>query len=322
MRSIEELYALYEQRFSGENFRNGPDGLYLPVRHIMRSPGKKIRPMLLLASCELFGGDAVQALEPAFAFEVFHNFTLVHDDIMDAAELRRGRPTVHRQFGLNAAILAGDAMLTFSYDYLLHIPDRSLRAALELFNRTAMEIFEGQQMDVDFEQRIDVSEQEYLKMISYKTSVLLAAAVQTGAMIAGADQRNQDLIYSFGLNLGVSFQIKDDLLDAFGEGDKVGKVSGGDILQNKKTWLLITALEKASAAQRKEILYLLEEKEPEYKVAMIKELMLELRIPQLAEEKIESLYRQAMHSLDQIQLPERDKGVMRDLAARIHGRDR
>lgn len=316
------MYALYEQRFSGENFRNGPDGLYLPVRHIMRSPGKKIRPMLLLASCELFGGDAVQALEPAFAFEVFHNFTLVHDDIMDAAELRRGRPTVHRQFGLNAAILAGDAMLTFSYDYLLHIPDRSLRAALELFNRTAMEIFEGQQMDVDFEQRIDVSEQEYLKMISYKTSVLLAAAVQTGAMIAGADQRNQDLIYSFGLNLGVSFQIKDDLLDAFGEGDKVGKVSGGDILQNKKTWLLITALEKASAAQRKEILYLLEEKEPEYKVAMIKELMLELRIPQLAEEKIESLYRQAMHSLDQIQLPERDKGVMRDLAARIHGRDR
>ncbi len=321
MRSIEELYALYEQRFSGENFRKGPDGLYLPVRHIMQSPGKKIRPMLLLASCELFGGDAAHALEPAFAFEVFHNFTLVHDDIMDAAELRRGRPTVHRQFGLNAAILAGDAMLTFSYDYLLHIPDHSLRAALVLFNRTAMEIFEGQQLDVDFEQRIDVSEQEYLKMISYKTSVLLAAAVQTGAMISGADQKNQDLIYSFGLNMGISFQIKDDLLDAFGEEEKVGKVSGGDILQNKKTWLLITALEKADEAQRTEIMNLFEEKNPEYKVSRMKEIMRQLNVPLLAEQRIEELYQQAMMSLEEIQVSSGNKQVMLELARRIHGRD-
>jgi geranylgeranyl diphosphate synthase type II len=322
MRSLEELYALYEQRFSGENFRNGPEGLYLPVRHIMQSPGKKIRPLLLLASCELFGGDATAALDPAFAFEVFHNFTLVHDDIMDAAELRRGLPTVHRKFGLNAAILAGDAMLTFSYEYLSHIPDFALRSALKLFNRTAMEIFEGQQMDVDFEQRTDVNEEEYLKMISYKTSVLLGAAVQTGAMIASADHTQQELIYSFGLNMGISFQIKDDLLDAFGQGDKVGKVSGGDILQNKKTWLLITALEKAGDAQRAEIRTLLEEKNPEYKVSRMKEIMQELRIPFLAEARIDELYQQAMQSLEEIQVPEGNKLVMRQLAARIHGRDR
>ena len=236
MHSPAQLLEMYEQKFSN-TFNNNPTSLYQPVNHIMSIKGKRIRPLLLLIANDMFGGNVQQALFPAYAMEVFHNFTLVHDDIMDNADIRRGEPTVHKKYGLNAGILAGDVMLAYTYKYLTDIPVAYVQPVLQLFNKTAIEIFEGQQTDIDFESRNDVAEAEYLKMIEYKTSVLLACSLQTGAILAGASLPNQQLVYDFGLNLGLSFQIKDDYLDSFGESAKVGKRIGGDILQNKKTLL-------------------------------------------------------------------------------------
>ncbi|HLP19266.1 MAG TPA: polyprenyl synthetase family protein [Chitinophagales bacterium] len=232
MQTPKQLAELYENFYQKNSFNYDPNGLYEPVRHIMNIPGKRIRPMLLLMACDMFGGNLQEALNAAFAMEVFHNFTLVHDDVMDNADIRRGVPTVHIKYGLNEAILAGDVMLSYGYKYLLNIQEPNTAGAMRLFTKTSIEIFEGQQLDLDFEKRLDVTVDEYLKMIEFKTSVLLAASLQIGALVAGASKEDQEKLYEFGLNLGLSFQIKDDWLDTFGEGEKVGKKIGGDIIQN------------------------------------------------------------------------------------------
>ena len=237
MHSLSQLSALYNEKFGINNFHQNPTGLYKPVNHIMNIPGKRIRPLLLLMGCDLFGGDVKQALNPAFAVEVFHNFTLVHDDIMDNADIRRGVPTVHKLYGTNAGILAGDVMLAYAYRYLTDVSPQFVAGLIAVFNKTAIEIFEGQQMDMDFETRTDVTEAEYLKMIEFKTSVLLGCCLQLGAVLGNATPADQELLYEFGLKLGLSFQIMDDYLDTFGEAAKVGKRIGGDIIQNKKTYL-------------------------------------------------------------------------------------
>jgi geranylgeranyl diphosphate synthase type II len=321
MYGLEELGKLYETKFSGENFKDEPLGLYNPVRHIMGMKGKRIRPMLVLLSCDMFGGDVNTALYPAYAMEVFHNFTLVHDDIMDAADIRRGEPTVHKKFGVNAAILAGDVMLSYAYKFVTQVPHHKMPAILDVFNQTAIEIYEGQQMDVDFEKRLDVTEQEYLKMIEFKTSVLLAASLQIGAILGGADVEAQKLIYQFGLNLGLSFQIKDDYLDTFGEGDKVGKRIGGDIVQNKKTYLLETALNIADATRRKQLLNLLNEKDEEKKISSVIALFNELQIPAKTLAKAEELYNLSIKSLEAINLPAERKTVLLQLADSINKRE-
>jgi len=321
MYSLEELNKLYDNKFSGENFKAEPAGLYDPVRHIMSNTGKKIRPMLLLMSCDMFGGDVHQALDSAFAIEVFHNFTLVHDDIMDAAELRRGNPAVHIKFGVNKGILAGDVMLSYAYQYLCSLQADKLAPVLQVFNQTAIEIMEGQQMDIDFEKRTEVTAGEYLKMIEYKTSVLLAAALKIGAIIAGADEQSRDLVYSFGLKLGLSFQITDDLLDTFGDGSKVGKKIGGDILNNKKTLLLITALNKASHAQRDQLFLLMNEQNEDKKIAETIRIFDQLNIRNLIENKAEELFAEALQSLDSIQIPDSQKSSLKDLAYKIRNRD-
>jgi geranylgeranyl diphosphate synthase type II len=287
----------------------------------MSNTGKKIRPMLLLMSCDMFGGDVHQALDSAFAIEVFHNFTLVHDDIMDAAELRRGNPAVHIKYGVNKGILAGDVMLSYAYQYLCSLPAEKLVPVLQVFNQTAIEIMEGQQMDIDFEKRIEVAADEYLKMIEYKTSVLLAAALKIGSIIAGADEKSRELVYSFGLKLGLSFQITDDLLDTFGDGSKVGKKIGGDILNNKKTLLLITALNNANPSQREQLFLLMNEQNEDKKIAETIRIFNELNTRELIENKAEELFAEALQSLDSIQIPDNQKSSLKDLAYKIRNRD-
>lgn len=321
MHSSQQLLDLYNKRFKGKGFPSGPSGLYDAVYHIMNMKGKRMRPLLLMLGCEVFGGNAEVALKPAFAMEVFHNFTLVHDDIMDNADIRRGQPTVHKQYGLNAGILAGDAMLAYAYKYLADIPLNCIIPALAVFNKTAIEIFEGQQMDVEFEKRMDVSEAEYLKMIEFKTSVLLGCCMQIGAIIAGASQRDQELIYDFGLKLGLTFQVKDDYLDSYGQEEKVGKRIGGDILQNKKTYLFIRAWNRADPQQKKQIQALLAEKDEERKIAAVKAIYEATGARQDTLNKAESLYQSALNSLDSIAVSTEDRKVLLDFAEQINKRD-
>lgn len=321
MHTSEELYKIYQDTFSTDHFNFEPKGLYEPVKHIMSIPGKRIRPMLCLMSCEMFGGNIKDALYASFAMEVFHNFTLVHDDIMDKADIRRGHPTVHKVFGTNAGILAGDAMLSYAYKYLCMTPASTLSDVLDVFNKTSIEIYEGQQLDVDFETRLDVSEEEYIKMIEYKTSVLLACSLKVGAIIGGASKEDQERIYNFGLYLGLSFQIKDDLLDTFGEQAKVGKRIGGDILNNKKTFLLINALKKASTEDKEHLLHLMDEKNEDKKIAEVKEIFNLYHIESYTQERIEKYYQDSIKYLDAISADETSKSVVRQLAEKIHGRD-
>lgn len=321
MQSASSLYSLYEEKFSSGNFNNSPDGLYAPVNHIMGIKGKRIRPLLLLMAADMFGGDVPQSLNPSFAMEVFHNFTLVHDDIMDNADIRRGVPTVHKVFGINAGILAGDVMLAYAYKYLTDVPANYIPSIMNVFTKTAIEIFEGQQMDVDFEKRMDVTLNEYLKMIEYKTSVLLACSLQIGAILGNADQQNQKDIYNFGLNLGLSFQIKDDLLDAFGEGDKVGKRIGGDILMNKKTYLFISTQSMANAEQKKELAVLMNEASEEKKIEGVKRLMKQTGAYDATLQKAEALYQESLASLEKVNVTAERKKNLFEMADKINARE-
>ena len=321
MYSPTELTSLYEQKFSTNNFNENPTNLYDPVQHIMNIKGKRIRPILLLMSCDMFGGNVEQGLKPSFAMEVFHNFTLVHDDIMDNADIRRGVPTVHKLFGLNAGILAGDVMLAYAYKYLSDVPVRYIPSLFQAFNKTAIEIFEGQQMDIDFEKRTDVTEAEYLKMIEFKTSVLMACSLQLGALLADATEINQKAVYDFGLNLGLSFQIKDDYLDAFGEAEKVGKKIGGDILQNKKTYLLVTALNTARGKQKEELLALLVSSGSDKKIEGVKKIFEDLGVKAATEARIDSFFDQSIASLQAIDIADERKQPLLTLARMVHDRD-
>jgi len=321
MQSPEHLLSLYEDKFSKNNFNTNPTNLYKPVDHIMKMKGKKIRPLLVLMACDVFGGKVEDALSPAFSVEVFHNFTLVHDDIMDESDIRRGEPTVHKRFGTNAAILAGDVMLAYAYRYLTDVPDGYVKALLHVFNKTAIEIFEGQQMDVDFERRNDVRLEEYLKMVEYKTSVLLACCLQLGAIIGNASTEDQLAIYDFGLHLGLSFQIKDDLLDAFGEAEKVGKRIGGDILQNKKTYLFISTTQLCSPAQLDELNQLMAEADEQKKIDGIKDLMEATGAKAATEQKAEDLYQSALASLQKVNAPAERKAYLAAIAEKIKNRD-
>ncbi|HEV2481674.1 MAG TPA: polyprenyl synthetase family protein [Puia sp.] len=253
MQSFEELSAAFAAKFNSRHFPLYPESLYDPAEYFLGLGGKRIRPVLCLMGNELFGPIEPDAWEMAIALELFHNFTLIHDDIMDKAPLRRGQPTVHAKYGSPTAILAGDVMMVVGYEYVSKVHSPHIRKLLQLYNQTAMKVCEGQQLDMDFETRDQVSMAEYLKMIELKTSVLLAGCLQIGALLGGAGLGNQDIIYDFGRNLGLAFQVQDDYLDCYGDSSKFGKQIGGDILADKKTFLLIKTMEIASAAQRREI---------------------------------------------------------------------
>ncbi|MBS1624521.1 MAG: polyprenyl synthetase family protein [Bacteroidetes bacterium] len=321
MLSIKDLSVRYNNSFSVADFRLQPTGLYEPMEHIMAIPGKRIRPLLLLIACDAFGGDVQQALGAAHAMELFHNFSLVHDDIMDDATLRRGVDTVHEKFGLNAGILSGDALFAYAYKYLAQSPEAMLPSLFHVFTKAAIEILEGQQMDMDFEQRLDVTVDEYLKMIGYKTSVLLACSLQTGAIIGGASAEDQARLYDFGLKLGLSFQIKDDWLDTFGDNEKVGKKMGGDIIQNKKTLLLITLLLEAGADDRAALLGFFTEGDEAKKVAGVKALYARYQISEKTLAKADELYKEALQSLADISIADDQKANLYTMAKMIRDRD-
>ena len=293
------------QAIAGLDWSKEPQGLYAPIAYALSSGGKRLRMQLVLAGCRIAGGDEQDALPFAEAIEVFHNFTLLHDDVMDRADVRRGMPTVHVKWNDNTAILSGDQMLIEAYHLLEGVPMKHLPELLRLFTRTATEICEGQQYDVDFEHRNDVQIDDYIEMIRLKTSVLLAAALQGGAIIGGATQAEQQALYDFGIHLGLAFQIQDDLLDCFGDEATFGKAIGGDICCNKKTYLLLTALKNADATQRAEIRGWLAHTTPSaQKIEAMKQLYVATGAREAAERAIAEHTQQALDCLNQ--LPKND----------------
>lgn len=265
-----EFNAFLEQKIQIKEPRN----LYEPISYIMNLGGKRLRPAMTLMATDLLGGDRKEALYAALAVEVFHNFSLVHDDIMDDAPLRRGRKTVHEKWDINTGILSGDAMLISAYELLGYYKDPQFKTLVTVFNETALCVCEGQQYDIDFETRDDVTVDEYLKMISFKTAILIATALKMGALIADASVEQQQALFQYGMNLGVAFQLQDDYLDAFGDAERFGKQIGGDIIENKKTYLYIKAKELGSLADQKELtdLYSLNPREPSAKVKVVKDI--------------------------------------------------
>ncbi|HRJ16211.1 MAG TPA: polyprenyl synthetase family protein, partial [Saprospiraceae bacterium] len=265
-----QLEQFFTEYLENQVFDREPHTLYAPIDYIMALGGKRLRPLLTLMGCQMFGRPAGDALPAALAVEVFHNFSLVHDDIMDEAPLRRGMPTVHQKYNANTAILSGDAMLIEAYRFLCQSPaDASLPRLMHIFNHTALEVCEGQAADMDFEKRDDVSLPEYLRMIEQKTAALIGGALALGAVIGGASEEDAAHLDAFGRNIGIAFQIQDDLLDTFGDPEKFGKKTGGDIARNKKTFLLLKALESATPALRQELMALYSETSPALESAKI-----------------------------------------------------
>lgn len=283
-----------------------PKGLYEPISYTMDLGGKRLRPALVMMACEALGGDINKALKAAVGLELFHNFTLLHDDVMDKADVRRGKPTVHRRWNENTAILSGDAMLTMATQYVAQVEPSVLPAVMELFNRTAMEIYEGQQYDMDFEVRNNVTVEEYIEMIRLKTSVLLGCACKMGAIIAGASEANAQALYDTGVYMGLAFQLQDDVLDVWGDEATFGKAIGGDIMNNKKTFLLIGAMQKAQGDDANELRRWLND---EYalrseKVAAVTALYERLGMREAADEAIKRYNDMALEALSKVEMNE------------------
>jgi len=312
MHSFDELSAAFATRFAHRHFPDDPASLYDPAVYFLGLGGKRIRPVLCLMGNELFGPIEDDAWLLAIALELFHNFTLIHDDIMDRAPLRRGMATVHAKYGSATAILSGDVMLVVGYDYISRIQSPHIRKILQLYNQTAVKVCEGQQLDMDFEAREVVTMEDYLQMIELKTSVLLAASLQIGSIIGGAGLGNQQTIYKFGKNLGLAFQIQDDYLDCYGDASKFGKQVGGDIVTGKKTFLLIKTLEVASEAQRREITAL-EQAPPAEKVAGMLRIYQACGVDAWVRELKEHYRQEAYRSLEEIAVLSKRKEPLREL---------
>ncbi|MES2774708.1 MAG: polyprenyl synthetase family protein [Bacteroidota bacterium] len=313
MQSFEALSKQFQEHFSVEHFPLTTPSLYDPNRYFLQMGGKRIRPVAVLMGNELFDEINPDAWHVATAIELFHNFTLIHDDIMDEAPLRRGMETVHQKYGKSTALLAGDVMQVQAYDYLNRISTDYLQRINNIFVITARQVCEGQQLDMDFEKSDAVSLDEYLNMIAMKTSVLLAASLKIGGVLGGASKGNTEHLYEFGKNLGVAFQVQDDYLDAFGDPSKFGKQVGGDILANKKTFLLIHALEVATEEQKAELRQLMQES-PADKVEKVLAIFKACRVDIWANELKEKYYNDAMYHLDEIAVMSNRKGQLKELA--------
>ena len=286
-----------------------PKNLYEPIDYILQLGGKRMRPILTLMAADIFGGDYKKALPAALAIEVFHNFTLVHDDIMDDAPLRRGKATVHEKWNINTGILSGDAMLILAYKYFENYKPEVFQKLAKLFSKTALEVCDGQQLDVDFETRKKVSIDEYINMIRLKTSVLVAAALQMGAITAESNDENASLIYDFGLNLGLAFQLQDDYLDTFGDPETFGKQIGGDIIENKKTFLYLKTLEVADKETRKKLKYFYRKKlkDNAFKIIEVTRIYQINDIPFLVSQEIENYTEKAFATLEKMDISEENK---------------
>lgn len=316
MRTFEEICRTIEEALARLTFDQPPRSLFDPITYILSLGGKRIRPALALMACDLFGGKNEDVLQPALGLEVFHNFTLLHDDLMDEADRRRDKPTVHKLWNPNVAILSGDAMLICAYQLVAKAKDKAI---LELFSRTALEICAGQQYDMEFESRPDVTEEEYIEMIRLKTAVLLACALKVGAMIGGASAADADALYDYGIHIGLAFQLQDDLLDVYGDPKTFGKNIGGDILCNKKTFLLINALSAASEEQRQvmEDWMARTAYDAQEKIAAFANLYNELSIRDLTERRIEDYYRMADEDLARLSIAPETLSVLKGTCDRL-----
>lgn len=316
MYTSEQILQLVADGLAAVKYDREPAGLYAPVKYVLSLGGKRIRPVLMLMAYNLYRENPADILTPALAIETYHNYTLLHDDLMDKAEMRRGKPTVHKKWDENTAILSGDSMLVMAYRLMAQCDPAKLKPVIDLFTETALEIGEGQQYDMEFETRDDVREEEYIEMIRLKTSVLLACALKIGAILAGAPAEDADNLYAFGEKIGLAFQLQDDYLDVYGDPAVFGKKIGGDILCNKKTYMLINALQRADERQRAELTAWLKNADarPEEKIAGVTELYNRIGIKALCDEKINDYFRQARECLKQVQLPEADKQPLWDFA--------
>lgn len=320
MQSFPQLSALFDEQFAKRHFPSTPENLYDASQYILKIGGKRVRPVAVLMGNELFNEIDPDAYHVANAVELFHNFSLIHDDIMDKAPLRRGMPTVHMNYGESTALLAGDVMLVAAYEYMNKININHLHNILSLFNKTAKQVCEGQQLDMDFENRSSVSLDEYMNMITLKTSVLLAASLQMGAIMGGAGIGNREHLFEFGKKLGIAFQVQDDYLDCYGNPEKFGKQIGGDILSNKKTFLMIHTLEVSNDLQKKELQILLDTN-PDDKVDRVLQLFRDCKADVWAASLKEKYYDEAMKHLDDIAVLEVRKEALQNLATYLLQRD-
>lgn len=313
MHSFKELSQLFEQKFNIRHFPEYPNNLYDASQYILTLGGKRIRPVMCLMGNELFDEINPDAWHIANAIELFHNFSLIHDDIMDKAPLRRGMPTVHTKYGVSTALLSGDVMLVAAYDFINKINNEHIHKVLEIFNHTARQVCEGQQLDMDFEKDENISFNEYEKMIELKTSVLLAASLQLGAVLGGAGIGNQQHLYGFGKNLGIAFQVQDDYLDAFGDPEKFGKKHGGDIIANKKTFLLIEAMHVSSKAQLAELHWLMQNNEAD-KIQKVINIYRSCNVDEWAKELKQKYMSKALEHLEETAVLSARKKPLEELA--------
>ena len=322
MLSFNEILQKIEQEIAQLQFTYPPKSLYEPIEYILSLGGKRIRPALVLMACNLYKEEVDAAIKPALGLEVFHNFTLLHDDLMDEADKRRNKPTVHKVWNANTAILSGDAMLIAAYQLIEETAPESLNEILHLFTATALEICGGQQYDMEFESRTDVSEAEYIEMIRLKTAVLLACALKMGAIVGNAPKEDAEALYQFGIHIGLAFQLQDDLLDVYGDTATFGKNIGGDILCNKKTFLLINALRLASEQQRAILNDWIHKKEfdPAEKIAAVTAIYNQLHLKELSEEKIHTYYISAMEYLNSLQVAPEKLTILKEISARLMNR--
>ena len=303
-------------------YERKPKSLYDPIEYVLAAGGKRIRPSFVLMAYNLFHDDVDRILPVATALETYNNYTLLHDDLMDKADMRRGRPTVHKKWDDNTAILSGDTMLVLAYEHLAKCDTKYLKPALDLFTETALEVSEGQQFDMEFETRNDVAEEEYIEMIRLKTSVLLACALKMGAVVAGASDADANALYAFGEKVGLAFQLQDDLLDVYGDPKVFGKAIGGDITSNKKTFMLINAFNRADAETRAELerWTTATEFDPAEKIAAVTEIYNRLGIDKLAEQRIKEYFEQSRQHLDELSVSDDRKAVLREYTERMMNR--
>lgn len=322
MKTAKQIQEEFEGYLQSLDYSRQPDSLYVPVRYTLSLGGKRIRPTFLIMAYNMFADDVERAFCTAAGMEIFHNFTLLHDDLMDKADMRRGRPTVHKKWNENVAILSGDGMLVLAYRYLSMTSGPELKRILDLANETFTGIMEGQQYDMEFETRDDVTEQEYIEMIRLKTSVLLAACAQMGAVLGGASETDSRLLYEFGEKVGLAFQLQDDLLDVYGDPAVFGKKIGGDILCNKKTYLYINAYNLADEGMRSELdrWAAYDGDDPESKIAAVRSIYDAVKVRSLSEKLIASLFDEAILKLDAVSLPASRKSLLREYAGSLLNR--
>lgn len=322
MLSFNEYINRVNEAVANIDYPSAPWGLYEPIAYTMSHAGKRIRPSLVLMACDAFSGDVERAVAPAVGLEMYHNFTLLHDDVMDKADIRRGKPTVHVKWNENTAILSGDAMLTIATQYIAMAPVEVMSEVMSLYNKTAMEIYEGQQYDMEFEKRMDVTAEEYLNMIRLKTSVLLGCACKIGAIIGGAAEVDSNRIYRFGELIGLAFQLQDDLLDVYGDEKTFGKAIGGDILNNKKTFMLIKALELAEGDAYNELQSWINAENPNKaeKIAAVTAVYTAIGVKRIAEEQIALYTDEALKILQEIDMSEEGKCAFRSFADMLMSR--